>query len=206
MRILIIEDEIILANAIKRALVLQKYAVDVVYDGTQGLDTAIGEEYDVILLDWMLPGIDGVTICKEIRNKGIQTPVLMLTAKGQIRDRITGLDGGADDYLIKPFSFEELYARIRALVRRPVHTNEPILKTKEVLLNPNTFLVKQHGQIIQLSAKEFAILEYLLRNKNIVVSREQIVSHVWDYTADVLPGTVEVHIKSRWINRQKNRW
>lgn len=204
MRVLVIEDEMKLANAIKRALILQKYAVDIAHDGKSGLDLAIGEPFDVILLDWMLPEMDGITFCKEIRNRGIQTPILMLTAKGQVDDKITGLDEGADDYMVKPFSFEELFARIRALVRRPVQSNEPVLKVKDLLLDPNSFLVKRGKEEILLSSKEYALLEYLLRNKNIVVSKEQIVSHVWDYDADILPGTVEVHMKHIRDKIEKN--
>lgn len=195
MRILIVEDEVKIANAMKRALELQKYAVDVVYDGHAGLDLAIGEKFDLIILDLMLPGIEGLVICRKIRQEGIHTPILMLTAKGQVTDKVVGLDVGADDYMVKPFSFEELFARIRALVRRPVQANEPILKIKDLTLDPVTFKVKRADTIIKLSTKEYALLEYLMRNKNMVLTREQIVSHVWDYDADVLPTTVEVHMK-----------
>ncbi len=195
MRILVIEDEEKIANAIKRALELQKYAVDVAYNGTDGLDLAVGEKFDLIVLDLMLPGIDGLTICKRIRNEGITTPVLMLTAKGQVSDKVTGLDVGADDYMQKPFSFEELFARIRALVRRPAHVSEPVLKIGDLSLDPTNFAVKREGKIVILSVKEYSLLEYLMRNKKNVLSREQIVSHVWDYDADVLPTTVEVHMK-----------
>jgi DNA-binding response OmpR family regulator len=195
MRILIVEDEQKLANAMKRALELQKYAVGVAYDGTTGYDLAIGEAFDLIILDLMLPGIDGVEICKKIREEGLHTPILILTAKSQIDDKITGLDAGADDYMIKPFSFEELFARVRALIRRPQHIDMNILKAKDLTLNTVTYKVKRKNQLIQLSTKEFSILEYLLRNKNIVISREQLISHVWNYDADVLPNVVEVHIK-----------
>jgi DNA-binding response OmpR family regulator len=195
MRILIVEDEIKLANAMKRALELQKYAVDTANSGTDGFDLAVGEKFDVIILDLMLPGIDGLALCKNIRDEGIKTPILMLTAKGQVSDKVAGLDVGADDYMVKPFSFEELFARIRALVRRPVQTSEPILKVRDLTLDPTTFKVKRDGKVIKLSTKEYALLEYLMRNKNMVLTKEQIVSHVWDYDADVLPTTVEVHIK-----------
>jgi DNA-binding response OmpR family regulator len=195
MRILIVEDEVKIANAMKRALELQKYAVDVAYDGTSGLDLAVGEKFDLIILDLMLPGIEGLVVCKRVRQEGIQTPILMLTAKGQVADKVVGLDVGADDYMVKPFSFEELFARIRALVRRPVHANDPVLKVKDLTLDPTSFKVKRNGKNITLSTKEYALLEYLMRNKNMVLTREQIVSHVWDYDADVLPATVEVHMK-----------
>lgn len=195
MRILIVEDEVKIANAMKRALELQKYAVDVAYDGTAGLDLAVGEKFDLIILDLMLPGIEGLVVCKRIRQEGIQTPILMLTAKGQVSDKVVGLDVGADDYMVKPFSFEELFARIRALVRRPVRSSEPILKVRDLTLDPTSFKVKRDGKNIALSTKEYALLEYLMRNKNMVLTREQIVAHVWDYDADVLPTTVEVHMK-----------
>lgn len=195
MRILVVEDEIKLANAIKRALELQTYAVDVAYDGNDGLDLAVGEKFDAIILDVMMPGIDGFELLERIRKEKIATPILMLTAKGQITDKVNGLDIGADDYMVKPFSFEELFARVRALVRRPVQANEPVLQVQDLTLNPKTFRVKRAGRDIKLSTKEYALLEYMMRNKNMVLTKEQIVSHVWDYDAEVLPTTVEVHMK-----------
>lgn len=195
MRILLVEDEMKLAHAIKRALEIQKYAVDVVNNGKEGLDLAIGEDFNLIILDVMLPDMDGIEICKNIRTARIHTPVMMLTAKGQISDKVTGLDVGADDYMVKPFSFEELFARIRALVRRPAQANDPILSSKDLTLDPITFTVKRGEKIIELSAKEFSLLEYLLRNKNAVLNKDQIISHVWNYDSDILPSTIEVHIK-----------
>src|SRR5579863_5389834 len=195
MRILIVEDEIKLAHAMKRALQLQKYAVDVVNNGKDGLDFAIGEDLNLIILDVMLPGMDGIEICKRIRTEGIHTPILMLTARGQISDKVTGLDVGADDYMVKPFSFEELFARIRALVRRPAQSNDPVLHIKDLTLDPKTFTVKRSERMIELSAKEFSLLEYLLRNKNTVLTKDQIIAHVWNYDSDILPSTIEVHIK-----------
>lgn len=195
MRILLVEDEMKLAHAMKRALELQKYAVDVVNNGKDGLDFAIGEEFSLIILDIMLPQMDGITICKKIREAGIHTPVMMLTAKGQIADKVTGLDVGADDYMVKPFSFEELFARIRALVRRPTQINDPVLSIRDLTLDPKTFTVKRSDTSIELSAKEFSLLEYLLRNKNTVLNKEQIISHVWNYDSDILPSTIEVHVK-----------
>lgn len=195
MRILLVEDEVKLAHAMKRALELQKYAVDVVNNGKDGLDFAVGEEFNLIILDVMLPEIDGIEICKRIRASGIHTPVMMLTAKGQIADKVTGLDVGADDYMVKPFSFEELFARIRALVRRPAQANDPVLSIRDLTLDPKTFTVKRGDQLIDLSAKEFSLLEYLLRNKNVVFNKDQIIAHVWNYDSDVLPSTIEVHIK-----------
>jgi two-component system copper resistance phosphate regulon response regulator CusR len=195
MRILIVEDERKIADAIARALELQSYAVDVAYDGAIGLDLALGEEFDLIILDVMLPGIDGLVVCKKIRNQGIHTPILMLTAKGQTSDKVRGLDIGADDYMVKPFSFEELFARVRALIRRPKKTHDSVLRIKDLSLDPNNFTVKRGEKTINLSTKEFGLLEYLMRNNNRVLSREQIVAHVWNYDADILPNTVEVHMK-----------
>src|SRR6266568_1060568 len=195
MRILLVEDELKLAHAMKRALELQKYAVDVVNDGKGGLDFAIGEEFSLIILDVMLPGMDGIEICRRIRASGIHTPIMMLTARGQISDKVTGLDVGADDYMVKPFSFEELFARIRALVRRPARTTDPILKIKDLTLDPKTFTVRRGEKVVELSAKEFSLLEYLLRNKNAVLNKDQIIAHVWNYDSDILPSTIEVHIK-----------
>jgi DNA-binding response OmpR family regulator len=195
MRILLVEDEMKLAHAMKRALEIQKYAVDVVNNGKEGLDFAIGEDFNLIILDVMLPEIDGIEICRRIRAEGIHTPVLMLTARGQISDKVTGLDVGADDYMVKPFSFEELFARIRALVRRPVQSNDPVLSIKNLTLDPKTFTVKRDNKLIELSSKEFSLLEYLLRNKNTVLNKEQIIAHVWNYDSDILPSTIEVHVK-----------
>ena len=192
---LIVEDEIKLANAVRRALELQKYTVDVAHNGTDGLDLAIGEKFDLIILDLMLPMIDGLEICRQIRKEQIHTPILILTAKGQVSDKVTGLDAGADDYLVKPFSFEELFARIRSLARRPAPVIETMLTVADLTLDPATFKVARKDKLIQLSTKEFAILKYLIRNKNKVVTKEQIVEHVWNYESDILPSTVEVHIK-----------
>jgi DNA-binding response OmpR family regulator len=195
MRILLVEDERKLANAIIRALKLQNYAADTAYDGTTGLDLAIGESFDLILLDVMLPGINGIELCRQIRENGVHTPILILTAKGQVADKVIGLDVGADDYMVKPFSFEELFARIRALIRRPQEVNQPVLKINNLTLNPLSYEVQRNTHHIQLSAKEFAILEYLMRQKNTVVTRDQLIAHIWNYDTNILPNVVEVHIK-----------
>ncbi len=195
MRILIIEDEVKLAQAMKRALELQKYAVDIVHDGEAGLDLVVGEKPDLLVLDIMLPSKNGIEICKELRAQNNMIPILMLTAKGQVTDKVTGLDVGADDYMVKPFSLEELFARIRALLRRPNQTQNTVLKIMDLTLNLKTMTVKRNDTAIALSSKEFALLEYLLRNANTVISKEKLVHHVWDYDADILPSTVEVHIK-----------
>ena len=196
MRILVVEDEHRIANSIKKGLEQEKYAVDIAYTGNDGYDLASTEDYDLIILDLLLPGMDGVTICRELRKNKIHTPVLMLTAKGQIQDKVEGLDSGADDYLTKPFSFEELLARIRALIRRPKNVIGETLKISDLELDSNLHEVKRSGKFIQLSAKEFSLLEYLMRNPNKILSKDQIISHVWDYDADVLPNTVEVYIRN----------
>lgn len=195
MRILLVEDEVKLANAIKRALELQSYAVDAVYTGNEGLDLALSEEFDLLILDIMLPEVDGITIAKTVRQEKITTPILMLTAKGQVTDKVVGLDVGADDYMVKPFSFEELFARIRALTRRPQQIQDSILTIQNLVLNRTAFTVTCNNTLIHVSAKEFAMLEYLVQNRNTVLSKDQIVSHVWNYEANILPNTVEVHIK-----------
>jgi DNA-binding response OmpR family regulator len=195
MRMLVVEDEHKIAGAIKRGLEQESYAVDLAYDGTDGLSSALTEEYDVIVLDRMLPGLlDGADICKEIRAKGIRTPVIMLTAKDKVEDRVGGLNAGADDYLIKPFAFEELLARIRALLRRPQDHVGNLLALDDLSLDTHTYEVKRAGRKIQLSQREFALLEYLMRNQNRILSKANIISHVWDYDADILPNTLEVYI------------
>lgn len=195
MRMLVVEDEHKIAGAIKRGLEQESYAVDVAYDADTGLSMALGEEYDLIILDRMLPGlIEGVDIAKEVRANGIHTPILFLTAKDSTTDRVTGLNAGADDYLVKPFAFEELVARVRALLRRPHETVPNVLKLDDLEMNLASGIVKRGGKLVMLSAKEYALLEYLIRNQNMVLSKHQIINHVWDYDADILPNTVEVFI------------
>ncbi|HEY1074187.1 MAG TPA: response regulator transcription factor [Patescibacteria group bacterium] len=195
MRLLVIEDEHKIANALKKGLELESFAVDVVYNGKQGMSYALDESYDLIILDRMLPDItDGMEICRNVRDKGLHTPILMLTAKDQVRDRVGGLNAGADDYLVKPFAFEELLARVRALLRRPQETTHSLLKTDDLRVDTVNFAVTRAGKPISLSTKEYALLEYLMRNKGRTLTKDQIISHVWDYDADILPNTVEVYI------------
>jgi len=195
MRILVVEDEHKIAGAIKRGLEQESYAVDLAYEGDEGLSSALTDEYDVIVLDRMLPGLlDGVDIAKEIRANDVRTPIIMLTAKDKIGDRVEGLNAGADDYLIKPFAFEELLARIRAVLRRPHDNVGTTLTLDDLSLDPASFEVKRAGRKIQLSQREFALLEYLMRNQNRILSKTNIISHVWDYDADILPNTLEVYI------------
>ena len=194
MRVLVVEDEYKIANSIKKGLEQESYAVDVVYDGSDGFDLASTENYDAIILDLLLPGIDGVTLCKNLRDEKVHTPILILTAKGELSDKVEGLNSGADDYLVKPFAFEELLARIRALTRRPKNSLNSVLAYEDLSLNTQTYEVKRGNTSIRLSKKEFALLEYLLRHSNTVLTKEQIINHVWDYEADILPNTVEVYI------------
>ena len=195
MRILVIEDEHKIANAIKQSLEQEKYAVDVCYNGDDGLASVLNDDYDGVILDRMLPGsVDGIAICKEIRKEENHVPILILTAKDQIRDRVAGLDAGADDYLIKPFAFEELLARLRALLRRPKDNIGATLKVDDLTLDTVTYEVRRASKLITLSRREFSLLEYLMRNQGRVVSKDNIIGHVWDFDADVLPNTVEVYM------------
>jgi DNA-binding response OmpR family regulator len=195
MRILLVEDEHKIAQAIKRGLVQEKYAVDLEFDADSGLGAALNESYDIMIIDRMLPGsMEGIDICRKVREADIHTPILLLTAKDQTKDKVDGLNAGADDYLVKPFSFEELLARIRALMRRPAETTKTKLKVEDLTLDPASFEVQRSGKKLLLSAKEFALLEYMMRNPNRVITKDNIISHVWDFDADVLPNTVEVYI------------
>ena len=197
MRVLLVEDELKLGRAIKRGLEQDGYAVDYVSTAEDGQAYAETEEYDVIIMDRMLPGgADGLTICRELRDAGNMTPVLMLTALGEVDDRVEGLDGCSDDYLVKPFEFEELLARLRALVRRPVQANGPVLSVGDISIDTTDKQVTLAGKAVRLSKKEYALLEYLAHQQGRVVSKDQIIQHVWDFEADILPNTVEVFVRS----------
>lgn len=196
MRILLVEDEHKIARALKKALEQEHYAVDVAYDGDEGYAMATTEPYDAAVVDRMLPGdYDGLAIVKEMRAAKIHTPVLLLTALGSVDDKTTGLDSGADDYLVKPFALEELLARVRALVRRPTSQQATVLSIDDLTLDTVSFEVKRADTLIHLTSKEYALLEYLLRNQGRPLTKDAIIAHVWDYDADVLPNTVEVYIK-----------
>jgi len=195
MRILVVEDDHTIANAIRRGLEQESFAVDVAYEGAEGFDLASTEEYDVIILDLMLPAMDGLTLTRKLRGEEhIHTPVLMLTARGEVDDRVKGLNSGADDYLSKPFAFAELLARVRALTRRPKQSLNPVLTVDDLSLNTLTYNVTRKDKPVRLSKKEYALLEYLMRHKRNVRTKEQIIGNVWDYNADVLPNTVEVYM------------
>lgn len=196
MRILVVEDERRIAYSIKKGLEMERYAVDVALDGTAGYDLAATEEYDCIVLDVMLPGMDGVSVATKLRKNKIHSPILLLTAKSQVQDKVRGLDAGADDYLTKPFSFEELLARIRALTRRPSESLSAKLVVGDLELDGASYTVTRGGKVVNLSHKEFSLLEYFMRRPGTIHTKEQIISHVWDYDADILPNTVEVYIKN----------
>ena len=196
MRVLIVEDEHKIARALKKALEQETYAVDVAYDGDEGYAMATTEPYDIAIIDRMLPGeYDGIAIVKGMREAKVHTPVIFLSALGSVSERTAGLDAGADDYLVKPFALEELLARVRALLRRPTEQQPDVLKAGDLALDTVNYSVERSGQSIQLTSKEFALLEYMLRNPGRPLSKEVIISHVWDYDADILPNTVEVYIK-----------
>ena len=198
MRILVVEDNSKLAASLKKGLQQEGYAVDVALDGTegQGLVDGAGEGYDAVVLDLMLPGTDGLTLCRNIRAAGKRVPVLILTARGDVRDRVDGLDAGADDYLAKPFAFEELAARIRALLRRPAVPIAPVMRAGDLEMNAAIREVTVKGRAVSLTAKEFSLLELFLRHPRQVLSREQITAHLWDQEFEGNSNVVEVHIRN----------
>ncbi|HRZ39886.1 MAG TPA: response regulator transcription factor [Candidatus Omnitrophota bacterium] len=194
MRILLVEDEIKIANFIERGLKEENYVVDVASDGEKAMFLAEINPYDLIILDIMLPGVDGITICRELRKKEISVPILMLTAKDRVRDKVLGLNSGADDYLAKPFDFEELSARIGALLRRNRDNKTGILKVADLELDQLRHKVKRAEKQIQLSSKEFALLEYLMLNADHVVTRTMISEHVWHEDFDSFTNVIDVFI------------
>jgi heavy metal response regulator len=200
MRVLIVEDEQRIAAFLKRGLQEEGYAVDVVYNGNDALDWAVAAEYDVIVLDVMLPGRDGFSICHELRDRGQRTPVLMLTARDAIDDRVTGLDSGADDYLVKPFAFKELLARLRALTRRQGEAKSTELRAADLMLDTLTHTAHRGDRRIELTPKEYGLLEYLMRHPGRVLSRTQIGEHVWDFDFLAESNVVDVYI--RYLRRK----
>lgn len=195
MRLLLIEDQKKLVLYLKKGLENKSFAVDFACDGEKGLELARHEEYDLIILDLMLPKMDGLQVCKILREEKVDTPILMLTAKVNTDDKIAGLDIGADDYLSKPFSFDELLARIRALLRRPQKKDPEILTGQDILIDLATHLIIKGEKKIDFTLKEFSVLEYLVRNKEIVLNREQIIGHCWDSNLDSFTNNVDVYIK-----------
>lgn len=213
MKVLVVEDEPKLNRAIVQGLETRGFAVDFALDGEEGERLARLNGYDVILLDVMLPKQDGFTVCKNLRAHNIKTPILLLTAKDQVEDKVTGLDGGADDYLVKPFSFEELTARIRSLLRRPVLTQNTILTLDELALDTQAQKVTINSREIELTLREYGLLEYLLRNVGKVVTRQNLLDHVWDQFFDSFSNVVDVHLKNlrkklpeRYAKRIKTIW
>jgi DNA-binding response OmpR family regulator len=181
MQILIIEDEEKIANFLRRGLKEECYAVDIARDGEEALYKFDNIEYDLVIIDLMLPKVDGLTVCRKIRISNTNIPIIILTAKDSIEDKIKGLDWGADDYMVKPFSFSELSARIRALLRRGNKADPTILTIDNLLLNPATRAVKRNGKIMDLTAREYSLLDYFMRNQNTVLTKTKILEHVWDY-------------------------
>ena len=196
MRVLVVEDEEPIASALERGLVKIGYAVDVAYDGAEALEKASVNNYDVICLDLNLPRIDGLEVCRRLREDRFGGGIIMLTARTSIKDRVAGLDQGADDYLPKPFAFSELAARIRAIARREAGLREPILDTRGLELDPNTNHVRRDGQEIHLTPKEFSLLYYLARNEGRAVPQEELLEHIWDEHANPFTQTVKVHMNN----------
>lgn len=196
MHILVVEDERRLGMLLRRVLSEERHAVDVAHDGQEGYDLAASATYDLVILDVMLPGMDGFEICRELRALEVHTPVLMLTARDAVQDRVTGLNTGADDYLVKPFAMEEFLARVNALLRRREHTLElsSELRVGDLSLDLTRHEVRRQERRIDLTAKEFALLEYLMRNPGQVLTRTQIIDRVWRYDLDALSNVVDTYI------------
>ena len=194
MRLLVVEDERKVASFIKKGLEEEGYAVDLASDGETGLTMSLDGVHDLIILDINLPKMDGLSILRELRNKKVKTPVLLLTVRAAIEDKVIGLDTGADDYLTKPFAFQELLARVRALLRRRADAESPLLQVADLTLDPATRLVSRGNQEIELTAKEFALLSYFMRNPGRVLTRTMIAEHVWDYDFDPMTNVIDVYV------------
>ncbi|HNH04391.1 MAG TPA: response regulator transcription factor [Anaerolineales bacterium] len=194
-RILLVEDNKRLSDSLRLSLMDKGYAVDTAYDGQEGEDLAEFTPYDVIILDVMLPKKDGVEVCRSLRGKRVQSPILMLTARDALEDRVLGLDSGADDYLVKPFEMDELLARLRALLRRESEDKSGLLAIADLVLDPATHFVKRSGQSIDLTSREYELLEYLMRNPNRLITRQMAENHLWSYDATVQSNVVDVYIR-----------
>jgi len=196
MRVLVVEDERKIADFIRKGLSEHGYAVDVAYDGEEALDWPAVADFDLIILDVMLPARDGTEVCRVLRKRGVRTPILMLTAKDAVEDRVLGLDSGADDYLVKPFAFAELLARLRALTRRQPAVLGSLLRVGDLILDTATRKVSRAEDELELTTKEYAILEYLMRHPNQVLTRTMIAEHVWNYDFDNASNVIDVHIRN----------
>lgn len=196
MRVLVVEDEERITEFIRKGLTEHGYAVDVARDGEEALDWTGIAEFDLIVLDVMLPVRDGFDVCRTLRARGVRTPVLMLTARDAVEDRVTGLDCGADDYLVKPFVFAELLARLRALSRRQPQVQAPVLQSGDLLMDMATRVVTRSGTRVDLTTKEYALLEYLMRHPEQVLTRTMIAEHVWNYDFDNATNVIDVHVKN----------
>jgi DNA-binding response OmpR family regulator len=195
LRILLVEDNHRLSDSLRITLEEDGYAVDTAYDGLDGEEMGLIPSYDIIILDIMLPGKDGLEVCRELRNQRITTPVLMLTARDALDDRVRGLDSGADDYLVKPFEVDELRARIRALLRRDSSSKSGVLQAADLVLDPAAHTVHRADRLIELTAKEFSLLEYLMRHPNHLITREMAEEHLWSYDHVVASNVVDVYIR-----------
>lgn len=194
MRLLVVEDEQKLASFIEQGLTEEGYAVDVASDGELGLNMVLDQVHDLVILDISLPKKDGLMVLKEMREARIATPVLLLTVRANIEDKVLGLDAGADDYLTKPFAFQELVARVRALLRRRVETAPPVLQVADVTLDPARRTVERNGEKIELTPREFSLLDYFMRNTDRVLTRTMIAEHVWDYNFDTSTNVIDVYV------------
>jgi len=194
MRVLVVEDEPKLAEVLERGLEEHGYAVDVAHDGETAFGLALIEPYDLIVLDVMIPLLDGYSVCRDLRARGNAVPILMLTARDAVDDRVAGLDSGADDYLVKPFAFRELLARIRALLRREGRSKDPVVRLGDLELDTVSREVRRRGRPVELTSKEYAVLEFFARNPNRVLTRTQIAEHVWDYDFVAMSNVVDVYV------------
>jgi len=194
MRLLVVEDEKKVANFIRKGLAEEGYAVDLAHDGEEGLEMALDQVHDLIILDISLPKMDGIGMLKKLREGNVKTPVLLLTVRATIEDKVLGLDTGADDYLTKPFAFQELLARVRALLRRRVEAEPPLLQVADLTLDPARRVVFRGHEKIDLTTKEFALLDYFMRNVGRVLTRTMIAEHVWDYDFDPMTNVIDVYV------------
>ncbi|MBN9386657.1 MAG: response regulator transcription factor [Chloroflexi bacterium] len=195
MRVLLVEDNRRLSLSLKTSLIEEGYAVDTAYDGKEGLDLAVYTTYDVIILDVMLPGMNGLEVCQNLRRQAIKTPILLLTARDSVEDRVKGLDSGADDYLVKPFAMSELLARLRALLRREASSKSGLLQVGDLVIDPATHFVERNGQDIKLTAREYTLLEYFMRHPNQLITREMVENHLWNYEFESISNVVDVYVR-----------